>query len=99
MPRQLEHRRRRRPARKALVALVLGWGFYSLGYFDQRGTFVLNVGHIAVVDQANCELARAEAVARGWQVLDRCIPIDDGSTSVFFPLDQRGDRRDTRGDR
>ena len=65
---------------KTLARLfVFGWVFYSLGYFDEQGRFVLSVQQARFATLDACATARANAQEAGWSVLFTCVRDDEGA--------------------
>ena len=64
--------------RKLLTTVLLGWVFYSLGYTDPHGRFVLSVQASRSEEKGACERLRAYAAEEGWFVLPACVPDGEG---------------------
>lgn len=61
----------------AVTPVNAGWIFYTFGYFDHDGAFILDVqrsdDQTTVPDLVTCETLREAAEQRGWLVLPRCV--------------------------
>ena len=65
--------------RRLALTVLTGWVFYSLGYMDLHGRFVLSVNALRSDEHAACERLRSHAADEGWFVLPRCVRDDEGS--------------------
>ena len=62
------------------AAVAIAWVLFTLGQYDERGTFTLAVHAVRFATSSQCEAARASAGALGWITLDRCVREADPAT-------------------